>query len=117
MPRPRQNERYRGDQDEERPRTRPARRNIDAEVVALRESGLSFGAVASSLGLKRATDAHGVFVRALRALPEEEKASAITREAGRLDQLESRIRSRDSADPVKMDRRLEALDVLRQSLK
>jgi hypothetical protein len=92
------------------------RRNLDADVVALRETGLSFAAVASSLGLKRATDAHAAFVRAVRALPESERPAMIQREAGRLDRLEARIRSRDEAQPAKMARRLEALEVLRRSL-
>jgi hypothetical protein len=118
MPRPpRSHDRSRDDRDEERPRTRPVRRNLDADVVALRETGRSYGAVAASLGLKRAMDAHAVFVRAVRALPESERAEMVHREAGRLDGLEARIRSRDGAEPAKMARRLEAVDALRQSLR
>jgi hypothetical protein len=83
----------------------------------MRETGRSYGAVAASVGLKRANDAHAVFVRAVRALPEGERAEMVQRESGRLDRLEARIRTRDEAQPAKMMRRLEAVEVLRQSLR
>ncbi|MGA8724041.1 MAG: hypothetical protein WB565_03270 [Acidimicrobiales bacterium] len=38
------------------------------------------------------------------------------REAVRLDELESRIRTRDASDPTKMERRLVALSKLRDPL-
>jgi hypothetical protein len=97
--------------------SRQPRRNIDEEVVSLRERGKSYAAVASALGLKRATDAHNAFVRALRSRPEAERAALSSRESQRLDQLEQRIRTRDGAgDATKLERRLFALGVLREKL-
>jgi len=40
----------------------------------------------------------------------------VVREHQRLDQLENRIRTRDAAEPEKLERRLAALAVLRQGL-
>lgn len=72
--------------------SRQPRRNVDEEVVSLRERGKSYAAVASALGLKRTTDAHAAFVRVLRSRPEAERAALSSRESQRLDQLEQRIR-------------------------
>ena len=72
--------------------------------------------MARSLGLKRATEARQAFLRALRARPEEERVAIAVREQGRLDELEVRIRTRDAAEPEKLQRRLEALAVLRDGL-
>ena len=77
--------------------SRQPRRNVDEEVVSLRERGKSYAAVASALGLKRTTDAHAAFVRVLRSRPEAERAALSSRESQRLDQLEQRIRTRDAA--------------------
>ena len=95
---------------------RQPRRNIDEEVVLLREKGESYAAVALALGLKRAMDAQAAFVRGIRSRPEAERAALSHRESLRLDQLEERIRSRDAQDPVKLERRLQALEALRQAL-
>ena len=95
---------------------RQPRRNIDEEIVSLREKGESYSAVARALGLKRAMDAHAAFVRAVRSRPEAERVALSKRESLRLDQLEKRIRSRDAEDPVKLERRLTALEALRQAL-
>ena len=108
-----------GSRDSERaPReggSRHPRRDVDEEVVSRRGRGDSYAAVASAVGLKRATDAHAAFVRVLRSRPEAERAALAQRESARLDQLEQRIRSRDGAgDPVKLERRLTALGALRQ---
>jgi hypothetical protein len=97
-------------------RPRQPRRNVDEEVVVLREKGESYSAVARALGLKRAMDAQAAFVRAVRSRPDTERAALSKRESLRLDQLEERIRSRDAEDPVKLARRLTALEALRQAL-
>ena len=97
-------------------RPRQPRRNVDEEVVSLREKGESYSAVARALGLKRAMDAQAAFVRAVRSRPDPERAALSKRESLRLDQLEERIRSRDAEDPVKLERRLTALEALRQAL-
>lgn len=121
MPRTgRPDDRVRREHDDDRPPRgagpRPTRRNIEQEVIALRETGRSFASVASSLGMKRAMDAHAAFVRGLRALPPMERGELASRESARLDRLEARIRSRDEAEPDKMARRLVALDKLRATL-
>ena len=121
MPRGNRPERSRSERDTaERPqraeRPRQPRRNVDEEVVILREKGESYSAVARALGLKRAMDAHAAFVRAVRSRPEAERAALSKRESLRLDQLEKRIRSRDAEEPVKLERRLAALEALRQAL-
>ena len=55
---------------------RPAnRKDVDDEVLKLRDSGISYSAVADRLGLERAVDAQAGFVRALRRQPDEERAS------------------------------------------
>ncbi|HXW79598.1 MAG TPA: hypothetical protein VEJ84_08865 [Acidimicrobiales bacterium] len=95
---------------------RQGRRNLDEEVVALRERGESYSAVARALGLKRAVNAHEAFVRAMRRLPEPERRALGRRESKRLDELEVRIRSRDADQPAKMERHLAALDALRQTV-
>ncbi|HUO47246.1 MAG TPA: hypothetical protein VMU09_00300 [Acidimicrobiales bacterium] len=82
----------------------------------LRDSGKTYAAVASSLGFKRAVDAKAAFLRALRQREGDEQARLIERESTRLDELETRIRTRDAAAPEKMQRRLEALAKLREEL-
>lgn len=84
--------------------------------MSLRETGRSYAAIAQSLGIKRATEAHAAFVRAVRARPDTERTAMTQREAQRLDQLEQRIRDRDAERPDKMERRLGALQHLRDSL-
>ena len=59
---------------------RQPRRNVDEEVVSLREGGKSYSAVASAVGFKRATDAHAAFVRCLASRPEPERAALSHRE-------------------------------------
>lgn len=72
--------------------------------------------MASSVGFKRAVDAQAAFLRALRQREGEERSRLTQRESDRLDQLETRIRTRDAADPEKMERRLLALAKLREKL-
>ncbi|HTV12488.1 MAG TPA: hypothetical protein VME20_11590 [Acidimicrobiales bacterium] len=105
---------------EERPSysgARAPRRNLDEEVVALRERGKSYSAIASALGMKRAVNANEAFVRAMRRLSEKERTALWQRESARLDQLEARIRSRDAEQPAKMERHLVALEALRDTIK
>jgi hypothetical protein len=117
MPRPqRSNGRDQTDRDNDRPAPRPNRRNSDGDSMALRDQDQSFASIASSLGLKRATDAHAGYLRALRQLPDGQRSDAIKRENDRLDRLEDRIRTRDKSDPPKMTRRLQALQTMRRLL-
>jgi len=118
LPRPGRRDRQ-GDSEgpQERDRAaRPPRRNIDAEVLALREKGSSYAAIASTFSLKRATDAREAFLRGLRATPEDQRTLIAQREHRRLDELEARIRARDAAAPEKLDRRLAAVEALRRGL-
>jgi hypothetical protein len=82
----------------------------------LRDTGKTYAAVASSLGLKRSVDAQAAFLRALRQHEGEDQSHLAQRESDRLDKLETRIRTRDAAEPEKMERRLEALAKLREKL-
>lgn len=91
-------------------------REIDEEALSLRDTGLTYSAVARSLEIRRAVDAHSAFLRALRQRHGDERAKLAQREVARLDELETRIRTRDAADPTKMERRLVALSKLREPL-
>jgi hypothetical protein len=102
--------------DDRPPRPRQPRRDLDEEVVVLREQGQSYSAVARTLGIKRAVDAQAAFVRAMHRLPEPERKALCERESQRLDQLEARIRSRDAEQPAKLERHLVALGALRDAL-
>ena len=104
------------DRDRDAPSFRPQRRNTSAEVLALRESDHSFVSIASSLGMKRASEAHEGFLKAVREMPDDQRAEAVKRESARLDRLEQRIRSRDASDPSKMARRLAGLQTMRDRL-
>jgi hypothetical protein len=105
--------------NEDRPYSGPRqpRRNLDEEVVALRERGQTYSAVARALGMRRATNAQEAFIRAMRSLPEPQRKALHRREWERLDQLEARIRSRDAQEPVKMERHLVALEALRDTMR
>ena len=119
LPRRGDNDRNKGfEERRERPAsTRPApRSNSDEQALALRDSGKTYAAVASSVGFKRSAHAQAAFLRALRQREGEERARLIQRESDRLDQLETRIRTRDAADPEKMERRLLALETMREKL-
>ena len=72
--------------------------------------------VASSLGLKRASDARAAFLRALARQPDTERQRLRQRELERLDKLEARIRDRDSEQPEKRERRLAGLARMRETL-
>jgi len=77
---------------------------------------MTYAAVASSLGLKRAVDAQAAFLRALRQREGDERVRHVERESARLDELETRIRTRDADEPEKMERRLQALGKLREAI-
>jgi hypothetical protein len=96
---------------------RQPRRSLDEDVVALRERGQSYSAVASALGIKRAVNAQEAFIRVMRSLPEKERLALKARESARLDQLEVRIRTRDADQPVKMERHLAGLEALRETMR
>jgi hypothetical protein len=90
--------------------------NVSEQVLMLREGNASYSAIARQLALRRAMDAHKAFIRAVGARSGEEQRHLVAKEQARLDVLETRIRARDAADPVKMQRRVEALEKLRAAL-
>ena len=89
---------------------------IDEQALELREEGASYSAIARRLELKRAGDAHGAFLRALKTRDTDERQQLIVNEQERLNTLEQRIRDRDAALPEKLERRLGALESLRTAL-
>lgn len=99
-----------------RPR-RQASGDIDNQALALRESGKSYSAIARTLGMDRATEAHTSFVRALGTREGDEKRQLVKNEEARLDSLEQRIRERDAADVTKLERRLLGVQKLREAIK
>jgi len=98
-----------------RPQRTP-RRDTDQDVLALREEGRSFSAIARQLGVRRAKDVYATFHRTLASRPEGERGELVRRELERLAVLEVRIRSRDATSPEKLARRLEALEHMRRDL-
>lgn len=98
-------------------RSRTQGGDTDAQALALRESGKSYSAIARTLGLERATEAHTSFVRALGTREEGERRQLIKNEETRLDELEQRIRQRDAADVPKLERRLLAVQTLRDAIR
>lgn len=103
-----------------RERSAPTRRKpgatVDREALELRESGASYSAIARQLELRRATDAHRAFIRAMHSLSGEDRRRVVANEQDRLDELEVRIRQRDATEPEKVDRRLFAVGKLRAAL-
>jgi hypothetical protein len=98
-------------------RQRSPTQEVDAQVLALREGGSSFSAIARRLELGRAIDAHRSFVRALGTHDEAERRQLVVNEEARLDRLEQRIRERDAAEPTKIERRLVGLNKLREAIR
>ena len=89
---------------------------MDAHALALREEGTSFSTIARLLELPRAIDAHRCFVRALNAHQGDDRRRLVEREGARLVVLEERIRTRDAADPTKVERRLRGVTNLRAAM-
>lgn len=90
---------------------------LDAQVLALREAGSSYSAIARALDLDRATDAHRRFVRALGGLDSASRRHMVDNEEARLDRLEQRIRDRDALDAAKVACRLRGVTNLREALR
>lgn len=95
---------------------RPPPGRVDEQALELREADASYSTIARQLGLRRATDAHKAFIRALRTRAGEDQVNLVAKEQVRLDRLEVRIRERDAAQPEKIVRRLEAVATLRAAL-
>jgi DNA-binding transcriptional MerR regulator len=97
-------------------RQRVAATELDAQVLALREAGTSYSAIARLLELERAVDAHRCFIRALDTHRGEDRRRLIGNEEARLDRLEERIRARDAADATKVAHRLRGVTNLREAI-
>jgi len=65
----------------------------DDRVLELRSQGHSYGAIAKTLGLDKASDAHDAFHRALRHRPSAEQAALRDQEIVRLDTLSRRLQA------------------------
>lgn len=98
-------------------RRRLPAQEVDAQVLALREGGSSYSAIARQLELGRAVDAHRSFVRALGTLDGPARQRLVDHEEARLDRLERRIRDRDAAEPDKVTRRVKGVDKLREAIR
>jgi hypothetical protein len=98
-------------------RQRLATADVDAQVLALRQDGNSYSAIARTLELARATDAHRSFLRALGTREGAERQRLIEDEEVRLDRLEERIRDRDVGEPDKVKRRLLGVDKFREAIR
>ncbi len=88
----------------------------DAQILRLRENGLSYLAIAERLGLERATVARSGHLRALWRLPSGEQRSSCLRELQRLDMLANYIAARDDIDEAEIARQLQMVDHLRLDL-
>ncbi|HVX20289.1 MAG TPA: hypothetical protein VHB02_02970 [Acidimicrobiales bacterium] len=83
----------------------------------MREAGASYSAIARTLELARATDAHRSFVRAVNGHDDARRRRLVDNEEVRLDQLEQRIRDRDAPDVAKVERRLLGVANLREAMR
>lgn len=90
--------------------------SIDEQALSLRETNMSYAAIARKLELTRAVDAHKAFIRAILSRQGDEQPGLVANERARLDKLESHIRERDAADPDRLQRRLRAVARLRAAL-
>jgi hypothetical protein len=103
-----------GPRSNDRERRSPT--HVSEQALSLREGNASYSAIARRLALRRAVDAHQAFIRAVNARTGDEQKHLVAKEQARLDVLESRIRTRDAADPEKIERRVQAVAKLRAAL-
>jgi hypothetical protein len=86
---------------------------VDAEVLRLRGSGRTFVGISRELGLDRPSEAQMAFQRAVRRLPDVERAQVREDEKSRLDRLEAKVKA-DSTRPADLQaRQLATIDRLR----
>jgi hypothetical protein len=85
-----------------------------ARVIELRSEPRSFASIADELGLGDARAAFDAFLSALGTRSASEQRTLRTEENGRLDDLEKRTRRRST--PEQLERKLEAISVLRKRL-
>lgn len=88
----------------------------DHEVLDLRSTGQSYGAIAKAVGLPRARDAHDAFLRALRRQPAAEQAALRAAELRRVDDLARCLQHQPGVSEQQLTRKLQALARLRGSV-
>ena len=88
----------------------------DEQALALRSSGKSFSTIAKTLGYDRSHEANEAFLRALRRKPAAARSDLRDAEAARLEALATKIQARDDLSPAQTQKRLRAVERLRQTL-
>jgi hypothetical protein len=89
--------------------------DVDEQVLALRDAGRSFPAIARLLKLQGATAAHDSFMRALARKPGPEQRVLRQRELNRLEDLSARVRRRSDLRTRPVQERLKMIDELQTS--
>jgi hypothetical protein len=89
--------------------------DVDQQVLALRDAGRSYPAIARLLKLPGATSAHDSFVRALTRKPVPEQRALRQRELNRLEDLSKRVRQRSDHRTRPVQERLRLIDALQTS--
>ena len=88
----------------------------DEEALKLRSAGKSFSTIAKTLGYERSHHANEAFLRALRRQPPAQRSNLREAEAARLEALATKIRAREDLSPTQVQKRLRAVERLRQTL-
>jgi hypothetical protein len=88
----------------------------DERVLALRDQGRSFVAIAKELELSNANDAIAAFNRAFERIDPPDQEALRTREVARLDALGEQVRGRKDLSEEEIGRRLKGLVRLRKAL-
>lgn len=88
----------------------------DEQALQLRSSGKSFSTIAKTLGYERSHHANEAFLRALRRKPAAARSDLRDAEAARLEALATKIQARDDLSPAQAQKRLRAVERLRQTL-
>jgi hypothetical protein len=94
----------------------PEAAGLDEQVVGLRTQGRSFAAIARTLGLEGARQAHEAFSGALRRRPAPERAELREAESVRLEALAESTRAREDLTPEQVNKRLRTIERLRQTV-
>ena len=94
----------------------PGEVNRDEQILALRDAGQPFVAIAQILGLEDAHAANAAFNRALRCRPKAQQEWLRSREMSRLDAVASRVRERDDLSVEEVVRRLRGVKQQRKTL-
>ena len=94
----------------------PTTREHDERALELRKSGKSFSAIASELGMDKASVAVEAFNRALRRLPAAQFQRTRAAELRRLDRLTARVKAETETEPEVLKERLGNINALRSRL-